>query len=129
MAHSSRSGPLVTEINVTPMIDVLLVLLVSYFLFNLPLPHSNVVVPPPASYGTQPGIHQLVLELPDAGGYALNGQPVPDEQFEEVMRAALSNRPVKLLFIAAGGERRYHEVFRAIDRAKGAGVEVVAFVP
>lgn len=126
MARSTPSGPLVTEINVTPMIDVLLVLLVSYFLLNLPLPHSNVVVPPPGGHGP---VHQLVLELPDAGGLRLNGQPVPDEQFEEVMRAAISARPVKLLFISAGGERRYHEVFRAIDRTKGAGVEVVAFLP
>jgi biopolymer transport protein ExbD len=120
---------MVTEINVTPMIDVLLVLLVTFFLLNLPMPHINVVVPPPASGGSGGPDHQLVLELPNGGGYALNGQPVPDAELDEVVRAAFQVRPVKLLFVAAGGERRYQEVITAVDRARGAGVQVVAFMP
>ena len=129
MDPTSSSRPLVTAINVTPMIDVLLVLLVSFFLLNLPMPHINVVVSPPTGAGVGAATHQLVLELPDAGGYALNGQPVPDAQFDEVIRAAFETRPVKLLFIAAGGDRRYQEVVTAVDRARGAGVQVVAFMP
>ena len=129
MDPNAQSRPIVSAINVTPMIDVLLVLLVTFFLLNLPMPHINVVVPPPA--GVEPGSapHQLVLELPDAGGYQLNGQPVPDDEFDAVMHAAMEIRSVKLLFGAAGGERRYQEVVTAVDRARGAGAEVVAFMP
>lgn len=128
MDPNGHTRPIVTAINVTPMIDVLLVLLVSYFLLNLPMPHINVAVPP-TGIGEKGSPHLLVLELPDAGGFQLNGQPVPDDQFEEVIRAAFAVRPVKLLFVAAGGERTYQEVVTAVDRARGAGVEVVAFMP
>lgn len=128
MVTAQPERPVVSEINVAPMIDVLLVLLVTYFIMNLPLPHINVVVPPTDGGGGD-GLHQLVLELPNGGGYRLNGQPVPDEQFEEVVRAAFAPRPIKLLFVTAGGERRYHEVITAVDRAKGAGAEVVAYLP
>ena len=125
----SSSGPVV-DMNVTPMLDVLLVLFVTLFLLNLkpPKPHINVQLPPPV-VGSGPGGRHLVLELPDAGGFLLNGQPVPDAQFEAVIGAAFESRPVKLLFVGAGGERRYEEVVRAVDRAKGAGVQVVAFLP
>lgn len=128
-ATRSSAGPVV-DMNVTPMLDVLLVLFVTLFLLNLnpPKPHINVQVPPPATEGPGAG-RQLVLQLPDAGGFLLNGQPVPDEQFDAVIRAAFEARPVKLLFVGAGGGRTYQEVVQAIDRAKGAGVQVVAYLP
>lgn len=129
MALPLPSRSHMVDINVTPMIDVLLVLLITFFLLNLPLPHINVQVPPPAGPGRRPGDTQLVLQLPDAGGFLLNGQPVPDRDLDEVIRAAFNGRPAKLLYIGAGGERRYEEVVHAIDRAKGAGVQVVAFLP
>lgn len=129
MAAVPSSRPPVVDINVTPMIDVLLVLLVTFFLLNLPLPHTNVQVPEaPGAVRPNPA-PQLVLQLPDPGGFLLNGQPVPDAELDEVLRVAYEDRPVKLLFIGAGGERRYEEVIQAVDRAKGAGVQVVAFLP
>ena len=122
------SGPgTKVDINVTPMIDVLLVLLVMFFLLNLPMPHINVQVPAPAVGG--PPSTQLVLELPDGGGYQLNGQPIPDDQLDAVLQNALGPRVVKLVFVGAGDDRRYQEVVTAIDRARGAGAEVVAFLP
>jgi biopolymer transport protein ExbD len=54
---------------------------------------------------------------------------VPDDQFDEVIRSAFATRPVKLLFVAAGGERTYQEVVTAVDRARGAGIQVIAFMP
>jgi biopolymer transport protein ExbD len=126
IGSATRSG--FSEMNVTPMLDVLLVLIVVMFLLNLPLPHLRVQVPPPGQ--AVPGDpSQLVLELPDAGGYLLNRQPVPDAELDAVLSQAFERRPVKLLFVDAGGERRYEEVVRAVDRAKGAGVQVVAFLP
>jgi biopolymer transport protein ExbD len=117
-----------SDMNVTPMLDVLLVLIVVMFLINLQLPATYVQVPPPGdSWGAGPS--QLVLELPDAGGFLLNRQPVPDAELDAVIAQAFEDRPVKLLFVDAGGERRYEEVVHAVDRAKGAGVQVVAFLP
>ena len=117
------------EINVTPMIDVLLVLLVAFFILNLPMPHIMVQVPPPVQAGPGGGTPQLILQLPDGGGYLLNKQPVPDDELDAVLRSVLDGRPVKLLFMGAGPDRRYQELVTAIDRARGAGAEVVAFLP
>lgn len=130
MAPSPSSAGPVVDMNVTPMLDVLLVLFVTLFLLNLnpPKPHINVQVPAPVTGGCCGG-RQLVLQLPDAGGFLLNGQPVPEATLDEVIRAAFQDRPVKLLFVGAGGTRRYDEVIRAVDRARGAGVQVVAFLP
>ena len=130
MAPSPSSAGPVVDMNVTPMLDVLLVLFVTLFLLNLnpPKPHINVQVPPPVLEGCCGG-QQLVLQLPDAGGFVLNGQPVPEATLDEVIRAAFQDRPVKLLFIGAGGTRRYDDVIQAVDRAKGVGVQVVAFLP
>ena len=129
MPAAPPSRPPVVDINVTPMIDVLLVLLVTFFLLNLPLPHSNVQVPEAPGPGRTNSAPQLVLQLPDLGGFLLNGQPVPEAELDEVLRVAYEHRPVKLLFIGAGGTRRYDDVIQAVDRAKGAGVQVVAFLP
>ena len=117
------------DINVTPMIDVLLVLLVTFFILNLPMPHILVQVPAPSGPVVDPPARQLVLILPENGGFELNGQPVPDGQLDAVLRNALEGRAAKLLFVGAGAGRRYQEVITAIDRAKGAGAEVVAFLP
>ena len=129
MAALPPSRPPVVDINVTPMIDVLLVLLVTFFLLNLPLPHTNVQVPEAPGPRRPDPVSQLVLQLPDLGGFLLNGQPIPEAELDEVLRAAYEHRPVKLLFVGAGRERRYDDVIQAIDRAKGAGVQVVAFLP
>jgi biopolymer transport protein ExbD len=46
-----------------------------------------------------------------------------------VLQNALGPRAVKLVFVGAGDDRTYQEVVTAIDRARGAGAEVVAFLP
>ena len=65
----------------------------------------DVQVPPPdetARNKTPPS--QIVLELADDGGYAINGQPVPKDQLDTQIHAIYDPRPAKLLFIKAGPE-------------------------
>lgn len=119
--------PVAGDINVTPMIDVLLVLIISFFILNLPMKYIPVTLPPPQ--GGTGGPAQLVLELPDAGGYTLNRQPIPDAEFDQAIHSAFDTRPVKLLFVGAGPSRRYAEVVAAMERARLDGVQVVAFLP
>lgn len=123
-------SPSTGEINVTPMIDVLLVLIVVFFLLNLPMPFVPIVVPPMQTGVTVGGTdRQLILELPELGGFTLNGQPVPDAEFDAMMHSVFDARPVKLLFVNAGPSRTYREVVDAMERARLDGVEVVAFLP
>jgi biopolymer transport protein TolR len=124
-------GALTSEPNVVPMIDILLVLLI-IFMITQPLSRMalDVQVPPqdtPVTSRTPPS--QIVLELFDDGGYAINGQPVPKDQLDTQMHAIYDQRPAKLLFIKAGGNRIYQDVIEAMDVARGAGVQIIGFTP
>jgi biopolymer transport protein TolR len=119
-----------SEMNVTPFIDVLLVLLVIFLLINLLRIRlvQDVQIPPPMS-ATQENDPQIVLELLPQGGLSVNQQRVPLESVPAYLRRVYQDRPSKLLFVKADTGRRYQEVVDAIDMARGAGVERIAFVP
>jgi biopolymer transport protein TolR len=124
-------GALTSEPNVVPMIDILLVLLI-IFMITQPLSRMalDVQVPPPdtpMTNKTPPS--QIVLELADDGGYAINGQPVPRDQLDTQIHAIYDQRPAKLLFIKAGPNRIYQDVIQAMDVARGAGVQIIGFTP
>jgi biopolymer transport protein TolR len=131
MGTGTTSGQVQSDINVTPMIDVLLVLLI-IFMITQPLSRMalDVQVPPPdtpITNRTPPS--QIVLELSDDGGYAINGQPVPRDQLDTQIHAIYDARPAKLLFIKAGPNRIYQDVIEAMDVARGAGVQIIGFTP
>jgi biopolymer transport protein TolR len=132
MAMSTGSaGGVQSDINVTPMIDVLLVLLI-IFMITQPLSRMalDVQVPPPDTPQTNtPPPSQIVLELGNDGGYAINGQPVPKDQLDAQIHAIYDQRPAKLLFIKAGANRLYQDVIDAMDVARGAGVQIIGFTP
>ena len=130
-AGGSNPGEVSSEINVTPMIDVLLVLLI-IFMITQPLNRMamDVQVPPPDTPNTnqQPSF-QIVLELLDDGTYAINTQPYPKDQLDAQLHAIYDQRPAKLMFIKAGPNRIYQDVVEAMDIARGAGVQVIGFTP
>jgi biopolymer transport protein TolR len=131
MAAGGAPGEVSSEINVTPMIDVLLVLLI-IFMIAQPLSRMamDVQVPPPDTPNTnqQPSF-QIVLELLDDGTYAINTQPYPKDQLDAQLHAIYDARPAKLMFIKAGPNRIYQDVVEAMDIARGAGVQVIGFTP
>jgi biopolymer transport protein TolR len=129
--EGGRPGELSSEPNVVPMIDILLVLLI-IFMITQPLSRMamDVQVPPPDTpQTTKAPPSQIVLELGDDGGYAINGQPVPKDQLDTQIHAIYDQRPAKLLFIKAGGNRIYQDVIEAMDVARGAGVQIIGFTP
>jgi biopolymer transport protein TolR len=131
MSAGASSGGVQSDINVTPMIDVLLVLLI-IFMITQPLSRMalDVQVPPPdETTATKTPPSQIVLELADNGGYTINGQPVPKDQLDTQIHAIYDQRPAKLLFIKAGPNRVYQDVVEAMDVARGAGVQIIGFTP
>ena len=126
------SGTMSAEPNVVPMIDILLVLLI-IFMVSQPLSRMalNVQIAPPNTQTTAASAanNQIVLELPDAGGYLINQQPVPSGQLDAQLHQIYDPRPAKLLFIKAGRNRIYQEVVEAMDVARGAGVQIIGFTP
>jgi len=128
---SGGRGVVSSEPNVVPMIDILLVLLI-IFMITQPLSRMamDVQVPPPEPpTATKTPPSQIVLELADGGGYAINGQPVPENQLDTQIHAIYDQRPAKLLFIKAGPNRIYQDVVHAMDVARGAGVQIIGFTP
>jgi biopolymer transport protein TolR len=117
----------VTDLNVTPLIDVLLVLFIT-FVVAFSMSQRTLSVELPAGARAGPVSVQMLLELPDAGGYRLNGQPVPGEQLADLLASVFRTKPVKLLFIKAGAGRSYQEFIEAADIARGVGVTTVAEV-
>src|SRR5882672_536977 len=133
MGSGGSGSGLSADINVTPMIDVLLVLLI-IFMITLPLSRREFVVnvPPeqrPQQHQKQTSSDQIVLELNADGSYAINRQPVAFEQLDAKFHEYYDQRPAKLLFIKAAPNRKYGDIVRAMDIARGAGVQVIGFTP
>jgi len=116
------------EINMLPMIDILLVLLIMFMIRPKALRQDVHLPPPTPSSPTPASTVQLVLEVTE-NGYLVNAQPVPDTALEGFLRAAFRHREVKLLFIRARPDVPYRDVIEAVDRARGAGIRLIAYMP
>jgi biopolymer transport protein ExbD len=121
------------EPNVVPMIDILLVLLI-IFMMQIPLSRQAMDVQVPAEEKVKKQqqnekSNQIVLELREDGSYAVNTQPLPKQALDAKFHEVYDERPAKLLFIKVGNNRKYQEVIEAMDIARGAGVQVIGFVP
>ena len=133
MAIGSTGGGdgLSSDINVTPLIDVLLVLLI-IFMITQPLSRKafDVQVPPEQQIkAKQQASSQIVLELPAGGGFLINRQPYTLAELDGALHQVYDVRPAKLMFIKAAPNRKYLEVMEAMDIAHGAGVQVIGFTP
>jgi biopolymer transport protein ExbD len=119
------ASALENEINVTPMIDVLLVLLI-IFMAAIPSMRKSIDVQvPDRTSRAAEGKPSIVLEIDAAGAYAINGSSVPHDELAARLRAIYDQRPERVLFVKANGKMRYGDVVAAMDVARGAGVKVL----
>jgi len=134
MSAGGKKGGSMNEINMTPMIDVLLVLLIIFMVVQQGLQRGiSVQIPPPKEKDQvaqkEPDQDQIVLEVRPGPAYFINNQPVSSAGLESRLREVYTGRPRKVIFVKGEENLTYADVVRAVDASRGAGVEVVGLVP
>ncbi|HEY4953715.1 MAG TPA: biopolymer transporter ExbD [Gemmatimonadaceae bacterium] len=123
---------LTNDINVTPMIDVLLVLLI---IFMLVVPMSRKAIdlqlpdPTETTQSSNPP-PQIVLEVLPGNKYFVNKEPIPKERLGARLKEIYDPRPEKIIFVKGAPKGvKYSDVIYAMDVARGAGVKVIGVSP
>jgi len=133
MSMSTGGGAsLSNDINVTPMIDVLLVLLIIFMAvlpsmrkaIDIQLPDPNPTVQPANSNS-----NQIVLEVKPGGQYFINSEAQTADHLAARLKEIYEPRPEKVIFVKGSPGVKYGDIIFAMDVSRGAGVKVIGIPP
>jgi biopolymer transport protein TolR len=129
MAFEEQGGGAISNINVTPLVDVMLVLLV-IFMVTAPILQQgvNINLPKVRAAALTGEEQQLVVAVNRKGQVYLNDTPTEIAELGPKLQAILKLRPDRQVYLRADQNVRYGEVMRVIATVKGAGVERLGMV-
>jgi biopolymer transport protein ExbD len=119
------------DINVTPMIDVMLVLLI-IFMIVTPLIAAGfkATLPKGANLDSRPeGDNEVILGIDAGGNYFLNGRPIPQASVEDQLRSIFAARTEdKILYFKADNKLKYSKIQEGVEMARAAGARVLSAI-
>jgi biopolymer transport protein TolR len=118
------------EMNVTPLIDVLLVLIIIFLLVQPQLSHGlKASAPESSDQKTSAPRDDVVITVFGNRTVRLNQESVALEDLDVRLKDVFKNAPNHVIFVRAGKDLDFQYVAEVIDIAKGAGLERVALMP
>src|SRR5262249_27396884 len=126
---SERTNEVLSQINVTPLVDVMLVLLV-IFMVTAPILHQGVTVNlPRVQAGALAGEEvQLVVTVSGPGKVYINDTPITPAELLTKLQAIVRERPDRNVYLRADAAVPYGEVMRVIGAIRQAGIERLGMV-
>ena len=126
--HSHRIGPTLAEINIIPLVDVVLVLLL-IFMLTAPMMYRGIDVNLPRAAAKPTAVEErMVLTVTKEQGFYLNDRRVTAAGIEDALRDAFRARTDKTLYLKADAGLSYGAVIEAMDRVRRAGIEKLGMV-
>jgi biopolymer transport protein ExbD len=124
-------GSIKSDINVTPLVDVVLVLLIIFMVMTPVVQMGYLVkVPPKAPPGTPENLlsDQIVFRLTNDKRVMINKEEVARDQFPQRVREILKGNTSKMVFFSGGRDVPYEDAIKFLDDARAAGAHNIGII-
>jgi biopolymer transport protein ExbD len=122
-------GSLKADINVTPLVDVMLVLLIIMMLIAPMLGRALVTLPEAQNGGEKPDTQiQTVVAVDSHGGFFVNALPVAPEDLMPRVRRALEDNKEKIVYLKGDKDATYAAIMSTMDALRNAQIENIALI-